>query len=48
MESSPSTSLLQNAIGITMSGSAQVINAGGDVVLHGSLTPPAAGMSGFT
>ena len=43
MESSSTTALLQNAIGATISGSAQLINAGHDVVLHGPL--PAAGTS---
>jgi len=47
MESSPLTALLQDAIGTTISGSAQVINAGRDVVLHGSPAPPAPGKSGF-
>ena len=45
MESSSSTALLQNATGITISGNAQVINAGGNVVLHGPLH--AAGTSKF-
>ncbi|KIK02411.1 hypothetical protein K443DRAFT_6181 [Laccaria amethystina LaAM-08-1] len=36
--------LLQNAIGTTISGNAQVINAGHNVVLHGSAAPPPAGL----
>ncbi|KIK01532.1 hypothetical protein K443DRAFT_98399 [Laccaria amethystina LaAM-08-1] len=40
MESSSSTALLQSAIGTTISGSAQVINAGHDIIFHGSLPAP--------
>ncbi|KIK06319.1 hypothetical protein K443DRAFT_3106 [Laccaria amethystina LaAM-08-1] len=44
MESSSSTTLLQNAVGTIISGSAQVINTGRDVVLQGSPAPPPAGL----
>jgi len=44
MEPSSSTAILQNAIGTTISGNTQLINAGYNVVPHG---PPAAGMSGL-
>ena len=47
MESSSSTAVLQNAIGTTISGSAQVNTAGRDIVFHGYPVPPAAGMLGF-
>ena len=45
MESSSRAAQLQNAIGTTISGRAQVINAGGNVVFHGPL--PAASTSKF-
>jgi hypothetical protein len=47
MESSSSASLLQNAIGTTISGSTQVNVAGCDIIFHGYPAPPAIGMSGF-
>ena len=47
MESALSATLLQHAIGTTISGSAQVINAGRDVILHGSPAHTPVGMSGF-
>ena len=45
MESSSRAAQLQNAIGTTISGRAQLINAGRDVVFHGPL--PAAGTLKF-
>jgi hypothetical protein len=47
MESSPSAALLQGAIRPTISGNAQVVNVGGNVVFHGSPAPPPTGMAGF-
>lgn len=41
---STTTTFLPNAIGTSISGSAQVINTGRDVVLHGSLSPPPTGL----
>ncbi|KIJ95842.1 hypothetical protein K443DRAFT_11075 [Laccaria amethystina LaAM-08-1] len=45
MESSSSASLLQNAIGTTISGSTQVNVAGCDIIFHGYPAPPAIGLS---
>jgi len=45
MESLSGAAQLKNAIRTTVSGGAQVINAGRNVVLHGSLAPLPAGMS---
>ncbi|KIJ94403.1 hypothetical protein K443DRAFT_683769, partial [Laccaria amethystina LaAM-08-1] len=41
---SPRAALLQGAIRPTISGNAQVVNVGGNVVFHGSPAPPPAGL----
>ncbi|KIK07880.1 hypothetical protein K443DRAFT_2097 [Laccaria amethystina LaAM-08-1] len=45
MESSSRAAQLQNAIGTTICGNTQVINAGRDVVFHGSPALPPTGLS---
>ncbi|KIK06024.1 hypothetical protein K443DRAFT_307344 [Laccaria amethystina LaAM-08-1] len=50
MESSPRAALLQGAIRPSISGNAQVINAGGNVVVHSPPvppTPPPTGLAGL-